>query len=59
MNKKKQIAKNIYYEAINNFRDDMEDFEEYLLGLIDIEFYFKPKMKKEIIRIIKEENKWD
>lgn len=58
MNKKK-IAKNIYFEAVNSFRDDMEDFEEYLLGLIDIEFYFKPKMKKEIIRIIKEENKWD
>lgn len=58
MNKKK-IAKNIYFEAVNSFRDDMEDFEEYLLGLIDIEFYFKPKMKKEIIRIIKEENEWD
>lgn len=58
MNKKK-IAKNIYIEAVNSFRDDMEDFEEYLLGLIDIEFYFKPKMKKEIIRIIKEENEWD
>ena len=58
MNKKK-IAKNIYYEAVNSFRDDMEDFQEYLLGLIDIEFYFKPKMKKEIIRIIKEENEWD
>jgi len=56
---KKKIAKNIYFEAVNSFRDDMEDFEEYLLGLIDIEFYFKPKMKKEIIRIIKEENKWD
>lgn len=58
MNKKK-IAKNIYFEAVNSFRDDMEDFEEYLLGLIDIEFYFKPKMKKEIIKIIKEENEWD
>lgn len=58
MNKKK-IAKNIYYEAVNSFRDDMEDFQEYLLGLIDIEFYFKPKIKKEIIRIIKEENEWD
>ena len=58
MNKKK-IAKNIYVEAVNSFKDDMEDFEEYLLGLIDIEFYFKPEMKKEIIRIIKEENKWD
>lgn len=58
MNKKK-IAKNIYFEAVNSFRDDMEDFEEYLLSLIDIEFYFKPKMKKEIIRIIKEENEWD
>lgn len=58
MNKKK-IAKNIYFEAVNSFRDDMEDFEEYLLGLIDIEFYFKPKIKKEIIRIIKEENEWD
>ena len=58
MNKRK-IAKAIYSEAVNSFRDDMEDFEEYLLGLIDIEFYFKPKMKKKIIRIIKEENKWD